>query len=125
MIKKSLDRHIDRNSEALEADSVIFEKNSMYSVKLADAAHEFMVLLVEETKAYCRERGYEINRISYFSAYDADLDVEKAYNSPYSCQIQFKNDIILRLIETTDGKYEAVLFTGAYLEVNEDKNGKD
>ena len=95
----------------LEKEVVEYETDKLYFEKTMDLSHYMISSLVEETKNYCRKKGYEISNVLFFSAYIADiLDVEKEYK-----RIKFKSENYLSIIKKDD-KFVALVFFGSIIE---------
>ena len=80
-----------------------------FSYPLACDSFDFCSRAVRETKEFCRNRGYEIDRISFVVLYDADLAVPTEF-------IKTKSDLLLKIVERQDGKVEACIFISSQTE---------
>jgi len=114
--KKIINKYFE-TFKNLEEEVVEYETNKLYFEKTMDLSHEMISSLVEETKNYCKKKGYEISSVLFFSAYDADiLDVSKEYK-----RIKFNSESYLSIIKK-DNKFVALIFFGSVLEGKENNN---
>lgn len=111
MILRFLKEYLNRNAEAIEASKPLFTFHNVYSFDIAVAFQEATQTLVEETKRFCADNGYKIDRLSFVQVYDADVDFESGTVKSYS-------DTLLKIFRRKDGKLEAVVFSGAYIEAS-------
>lgn len=81
----------------------------MFSIRAADAAFDCTSIILEEIKKFCIEQGLNIDRVVIISSHDTDLDLE-------SDVVKSDSDVILRVVKRADGKLEAVVFFGSYIE---------
>lgn len=76
-----------------------------------DAAYDFHTCLIKEVKAFCKEHNYNITKISFVSAYDANIkdDLNEFAKS--------NSDFYFKIIQRDDS-CEAVIFSGTYIELH-------
>ena len=110
MIRRFLTEYLARNDEALDAPEALFTAKYPYSMHAFEVVDNATRVLVEETKKFCAEQGYRLDRISIVSVHDGDLNL-KAEEGASSHE-----DVILRVVRRPDGKTEAIVFTGGYVE---------
>ena len=108
--KKIINKYFE-TFKNLEEEVVEYETDKLYFEKTMDLSHHMISSLVQETKDYCENLGYDISNVLFFSAYNADiLDVSKEYK-----RIKFNSESYLSIIERDD-KFVALVFFGSVIE---------
>jgi len=90
---------------------LLFSHKGDFSPYASDALFDSNVILIDEIKKFCAERGYIIDRISIVQCDDYDL--KKAENS-----IKANSKCYLEIIERDDEQIEARIFMNRKLETS-------
>ena len=107
-----IDEYLSRQKTALNVEKTEFQYNNMYSVKAADAAFDYMSILIEETRKFLFDKGFDIDRISIVAIHDVDMPKKDK-----KCEkISFDHDVILRVVRLPNDELEATLFLGSWSE---------
>ena len=109
MNNKFLESYLARSRKAWQSNNLKFKHVGYFSLRAVDNLFDCTVTLVQETKKFCKDNGFSIDRISVVFTYDADLDLS-------SSSIRSDSDTILRVVELEDGRLEATLFVGSFVE---------
>ncbi len=70
-----------------------------------------MRTFIDETRKFCAQKGFKIDKISFMYVYDGDL--QKPDKS-----IRSESDTVLQIIKTEDEQFEAIILVGSFVEIN-------
>lgn len=112
-MKNILEKYLQRSDDILKSGKIIEEKiNCMpFLINSSDKNFILQCTLVKEVKKYAKNKGYILEKIIFFSAYDADI-LEDDIN--YS-RIKSNSDSYLSIIEYNN-RYIGVIFFGSTIE---------
>lgn len=86
-------------------NSPVFSYSGPFDVKLMDLSYNFTQELVRSVKEFCKQNGFVIDKITFASIYEADIDPN------LESRIEANSTSNLFVLKTKDGRYEAILET--------------
>lgn len=108
-MRQLLDSYLEANKKSIDRKP-IFEFNNIFSAKLFDEGIDFDKMLCDEVKSFCKQNGFNIDKIVVISFMSNDL------KDPES-SLQMSSDYRLKVVEREDGKLEGVVLLGSAVKI--------
>lgn len=110
---RDLEEHLSRVLSPLrQSDSCRIHFSTHCSVEGMDAAQHYLEISVREVRRFCEQAGIRLDRVSIVTCYDADLNIgDDGIKS-----VSARDRSCVRVYDRPDGRTEAVLFVGGYVE---------
>jgi len=105
-------KYFIRNKKYLFSENVVHEMNAAVLTKTSHAIFDFYGTMVDEVSKYCKEQGYDIDKIVFVSSYDIEVVHVRDIN------VKMKGESKIRIIEE-DNKTLAVVCMGEYIHIQE------
>ena len=116
--KSILQKYYDRNEKYISSDKVLYEMNGAVLYKTNNAIFDFHTIAVSDIKEYCKEQGYEIDKVVFISSYDVDI----INNNIPGLNIKMEADSKIKIIKENN-KIIAVVCIGEFVFIEEKKDG--
>ena len=110
--KQIIKKYFKRNRKYLLSKNILHEMNGGVLLKINDDIFNFNGEMAEEVRAYCRNEGYEIDKIVFLSSYDVEIERSRDYN------LKMQGDSKIKIIEE-HGQTIAVLCIGEFVSIKD------
>jgi len=105
-IKKLIDKYLNRNKNFLSSKKIIHQMNAVVLTNTSLANFKLNQTGFKEVKNYCKENGYDVDKVILFTCFDAEMKNENK-------RIQFDSDSIIIIIKKRN-KLIAGVFMGSW-----------
>jgi len=107
-----VEKYVESNNILLPNDNVIHEINGAVLCRTGDALFDFHEIVVDEVVKYCKENGYEVDKVVFVSSYDVPINDKVVSN------LKMKADSKISIIKENE-KIIARVFIGESVKINE------
>jgi len=111
MIYKFIRKYLGKSRSFLKKGNIVYktEYSTVFLPKFSDTSHKMLETMAREVQGFCKEKGYPVEKVVFFSGYIADIHDEKKLTKRASMD----TDSYLAIKEDNDGKFVAILFEGS------------
>jgi hypothetical protein len=109
-----LQEYYDRNKKYFSSENIFYEMNGAVLCNTNVAIFNFHKIAIGEITAYCKEQGYDVDKVVFVSSYDLDIIEEKRVD----LNIKMRADSKIRIVKEND-KVIAMVCIGEKVEISE------
>ena len=81
MFNDVVDKYLDRTNTPVDDEDALHNINGIVLHKTSDALFYLSGGMVDEVLTYCRDKGYNLDNITFVSSYDIDLSYKRSVST--------------------------------------------
>ncbi|KKL97066.1 hypothetical protein LCGC14_1838190 [marine sediment metagenome] len=109
IIKELFDKYLKRAEGLFSSDNVVYSMNGSVLTRTDLAEFDLKTILLTEVEIYCKEVGYEVEKVFFLSYFDTNIKEDVR-------GVNLHSDSRLIILKEGNG-YIALVFSGSYIEI--------